>query len=516
MIFALPLAGRELHRLALRPRIHLLKMIFVGGVFSLVYLYYQSLYQVTTEQSGFLQVMGRGRDLFHFIFRVQHYSICLVLPLLMSGAVTQEKENGTLDVLLVTPIGPGGLMKQLFLSRAVPMLIFLFILLPLQAIAYSLGGVTVQDILQAIAALVISGLAVGAFSLAISSVAQTTLSAMLSVYLLGGFLWGIFCLPLTLFSARLKGREENALGAYVILSLFIISNLVLARVLLVKEHFYWKENIQSSVKKKILWLFEKLKLYSPDLRVLPNQDPLYWKEVERCWWGRRGLFITALLTMSMITCLCCLGLRSGSVTFLYQIHTIPQFTLVLWGAVFLVMTLCSIPVLALERDRKTLDVILTTPLSGREILSGKISGLRRLVWLLGLPLSVSFLFHLGLEEFGWQYYVTQVLLFFSLLPAVVWISIWVSIKTRSRTRASVVVVIGLLSWCCVLGVLTFLIPSMKAVFIPLNPLHVLYAQEMGWNQQNYLVWVCIAIFSLLSFTLRAWMLNNADRILGRF
>ena len=99
-----------------------------------------------------------------------------------------------------------------------------------------------------------------------------------------------------------------------------------------------------------------------------------------------------------------------------------------------------------ERSRNTLDVLLTTPLAGRTILIEKSSGLRRLVLVAAVPLMtlpiIEYMrqpgvlngFEVNIMSFVWS--VVAALVW---LPAIAWFALWVSTRVPSQTRASLLV-----------------------------------------------------------------------------
>ena len=132
---------------------------------------------------------------------LQFGAVFAFLPAMMSGVLTYEKERDSLALLFLTDLRPWEIILQKYLGRLIPMLTFLLLSMPLTALAYSLGGITLDDLIRSGYMVLLACLQVGAFSLMCSAWCRTSLSAFLCAYL--GC--GLFYLSPVLFLAILDG-----------------------------------------------------------------------------------------------------------------------------------------------------------------------------------------------------------------------------------------------------------------------------------------------------------------------
>jgi hypothetical protein len=107
-----------------------------------------------------------------------------------------------------------------------------------------------------------------------------------------------------------------------------------------------------------------------------------------------------------------------------------------------------------ERVGQTLEVLLTTPLKATEIIRQKERALRRLEWILAVPLITIF----GSRAFimageysrtyvDWvSYFVLMVLSVMIYLPMITWLSLWIGLRVRTRFQAILAALGALTGW----------------------------------------------------------------------
>jgi ABC-type transport system involved in multi-copper enzyme maturation permease subunit len=148
--------------------------------------------QITIAQGS----SGRGKDLYWIFVLVQAALIFVVLPAIASGALAQEREQRTLEPLLLTPLTP----LQIVWGKAAGVLslggLLLLGTLPLTSLCFLLGGVSPGELVAAYVALL--GLALFTASIGIYCSAKwtNTIHATLWCY----FLLPFFIMFLALFS----------------------------------------------------------------------------------------------------------------------------------------------------------------------------------------------------------------------------------------------------------------------------------------------------------------------------
>ncbi len=132
--------------------------------------------------AGAGETLGRGHAHFLGLLIFQLAALYLIVPVLTAGAITAEKERGTLALLLVTTLSPRQIVLQKYASRMTPILSFVFLSFPLMAITYTFGGVTITDLVLGIVLLIYTCVALGAFAILCSACFRTTVEALCATY----------------------------------------------------------------------------------------------------------------------------------------------------------------------------------------------------------------------------------------------------------------------------------------------------------------------------------------------
>ena len=168
-----PLLGKELIEQSARKQIYVIRIVYALVLFAAFCFYYV---RNVSGLSGL--TFGRGLAPFSFLVSAQTGAIFLFLPPMMAGAVAREKERDTLGLLFLTDLTPWELILQKYIGRLIPMLTLLLLSLPLLAVAYSLGGVSVELLFSSAMTLFFTCLAVGALALECSAHQATTFQAL--------------------------------------------------------------------------------------------------------------------------------------------------------------------------------------------------------------------------------------------------------------------------------------------------------------------------------------------------
>jgi hypothetical protein len=221
-----------------------------------------------------------------------------------------------------------------------------------------------------------------------------------------------------------------------------------------------------------------------------------------------------------------------------------------WLTVAMLVTVTSAGVFSGERGRQTLDILLTLPMSGRQIVLDKVAGVRRLVLVCAIPLLTCVCFEAWwrdvLRDYAdtyyraqyrfiwWMYLPTAVSLVLTYLPLLSWLSIWIGLQTKSPTRATLVSLVVVVAWC-ILPLIVVLIgwelfrdPGMNSgienhgfgMLLQLSPLGLLCQSEFDSIQRLSEIpfvpmLVNMLFYGSITLVLKYNVLSNADRLLGR-
>lgn len=434
--YGLPLLTKELIEQAARRRTYVIRVLY-----AVLLQCFGFLLAVETLQSFGMNpfgALGRGGMLFSKLTALQFTGVYLFMPALVCGVITQEKERDSLMLLLLTRLGPWTIVFEKLLSRLIPMATLLLLCLPLQALAYSLGGVSPQMLWGSQWMLLVTAIQMATLALACSCWFRTTAGAFMASYLIGLImLFG----PLVLFgiTAMVFGdgmtspsrtflfqvlrdlgvvRTETQFlfpfflaaqffelvsggGAGSSFQLFLSSLptigcsvvfFCLARLFLVPRAFVAPFNPLLEMFRGIDRGLERLNqnrftagrvLVRDDAR-FPETEPLAWRETAKRSLGRTRYLIRILLLMLLpIFFFLWLGLLNsfeacGIAAIILQPAT--------WFLSILLTAVGAVSLIAGERSHQTLDVLSTLPLTGQEIVLQKFRGVRRLILILWVPL----------------------------------------------------------------------------------------------------------------------------------
>lgn len=589
----LPLLSKELIEMANRRRTYIIRtvyaLLFLGCV---GFIYMDNLAPLMTNP---LAMLGRGRDIFKAMVSLQFAAIYILLPAITCGVITQEKERNSLGLLLITRLSPATIILEKYLGRLISMLTFLMLGLPILAFAYSLGGVSPAMFVNGLWLLLLAMLQVAALGVLCSSYFRTTVAAFIATYLIGFLM--LFGLPIAyelnllyyqnaadlivdviqripylgelLPPGNRPNQEINFLfyapywfdrfswtagGTSVVRTvIFSIPILLSTFVFLIFAHFYLvrraflpSNNFLLKVFKKLDLLFSKINnnrvtrgivLVKDNVR-LPESKPIAWRETSKKSLGTFRYLFRILVLMEVPILFLCIIIATGDPQ-----PIVPGAVMLLWliwGITALFLAVSATSLIAGERSHETLDVLLTTPISGAELLDQKIAGVKRLCLVLLIPLLTIVLFETWWKwenfqmnrghqyETQWLPYLVGSLLTLGIyLPMLVYLFCWIGMKIKSQTKAILTALGSILVWCLLPFILAFplfiLIPNLKedsvlyglflgpASYLVMNEVAEFHAFGSAWPPLvvNAIIYGgCLLLF-------RTLCRNHIDENLGR-
>lgn len=137
-----------------------------------------------------------GKAVFATVVIVQIFMITFITPAFTAGAITGERERKTYELLRTTLLPASGVVLGKLSSALTYMLLLILAAVPLEALAFMLGGVSVGELVLAQVILLAAAFFFGALGLFLSSVARTTLAATVIGYVVA--LLGTVGLPIIL------------------------------------------------------------------------------------------------------------------------------------------------------------------------------------------------------------------------------------------------------------------------------------------------------------------------------
>jgi hypothetical protein len=593
-LLSLPLLQRELLEQSARRRTYVIRvvyaMLFFIGCLSII------LPAMSRTGSSPLGILGAGRHIFRSIVGFQFAGIYLFIPALTCGVLTIEKERNTLGLLFLTKLGPGTIILEKLLSRLLPMYALMLCSLPLLAFSMSFGGVNTLDLFVGSWFLFLTAFQICSIAVACSAVFRTTTGALLACYavmfVLGFGLpivdwmvldntivsWmgrslifgrvsgpaGLFCFVGCVgFLIHMEGgmfglTSWQAFWVSLVMGVPLICSgllaLLVARLCLVRRAFLPASNTVLKLLRSVDRIFQALNnnrvtrgiVLIHESTTEPGYSPIAWRETHKRSLGQTRYLIRILLLLEVPVLFVIIRMISqiANSNDVWN-PALSITTTVVWIVSALLITITSASLIAGERGRETLDVLLTLPMSGRDILLNKVAGVYRLAWICAVPLVTCISFGVwwrgvipfrdprgGIVVTGVQHWLTELSMVAIYLPLMIWLALWIGLKIKSPTRAMLGALVAVVAWCVLplVGIAMiwnlFISPhenignSGYGMLLQLSPLALLMFSGGGalsLLSQSPLVpmMINVLLYGGCTLLLRAWVLVSADQLLGR-
>ena len=415
----MPLLAKELAEQAVRRRTYIVRFLYTAVLFSVgLFIIYGR------GASGGVAKLGQGQEMFNQMFRLQFGAIILVLPATCAGALAGEKERESLSLLLLTTIPRGLIVLQKLLSRVIPMLAFVVLSFPLMATAYSFGGVQTSQLFISLVFLVLLTVTVGAVSIMCSTYCRTTVEAYVASYfcLLG---MSVFIGPVMSSMSEQADLTAGLVVTCTLFAPFTLGAFLLSCLFLYDRAFVPPKNFLMSIFRWVDGFFNNMNHVTGGVVLVqdgdpyPDADPIGWRETAK---KSLGTFRYLFRILVMIELPILLISQMVRINLVQTESSMSMLLYAVWCIALVLTAIHSASVVSTERSRQTLDVLLVSPISGREILSRKLSGVRRLFWTLMVPFTTIFLFQHWFHGFqkDVRYLILSYGSVFTVLPLVMW------------------------------------------------------------------------------------------------
>ncbi len=123
-----------------------------------------------------------GQAIFGVLSAFELLLICFIAPGFTAGAISLEREKQTLDLLVSTPMRPGAIVVGKLLAALAFILLMITAAIPLNAIAFMYGGVTIGDLVRQQVVLFSAALGLGTIGLFFSALLKRTQAATVLTY----------------------------------------------------------------------------------------------------------------------------------------------------------------------------------------------------------------------------------------------------------------------------------------------------------------------------------------------
>ena len=326
-----------------------------------------------------------AKRLVNLFFLGQYVLASLMAPSFAAGAITGEKERKSYEMLLATPMRPSAIILGKLLASLCHLAILIFASLPIVMLCLPLGGVSLYEVLAAYLSLILSVLTFGMISLAASSYFRRTASSLLVSYLLilPLAMLGVLCWNALADSGSFRlfaiVTVLPVVGGAIIVTLFGATSRRLLYPPDVGSEGKEVVDLEQESKQAVGLIIQRDqfpdKLFAPAKRtdlLADGSNPVYDKEMRSEIFAQGTLMLRVVIQVSMLLAIplmaACLYMKPEWAP--WYISYVVLFNMLV-GPVFSAGSVTS------ERERETLDLLLTTILSPEQILGAKLfSGLR--------------------------------------------------------------------------------------------------------------------------------------------
>lgn len=230
-------------------------LVLMSGFASLLYFAYAASTNVTTGPQG--QIVGK--IVFGGIVGIELFLVCFISPAFTAGAISGEREHRTYDLLRTTLLPARSLVTGKLTSAVSFIILLLLAAVPLQSLAFLLGGVAPEEVLISLGILVTTALAFGTVGVFFSALMRRTLGASVLTYsfallaTLGLPLLLLTLIPITsVFYYNTPEPLVEALliyGGGFLVAINPVATAIATEVILVQEHtaFYFTIPLNNGV-----------------------------------------------------------------------------------------------------------------------------------------------------------------------------------------------------------------------------------------------------------------------------
>ena len=319
------------------------------------------------------------------VFLGQYVLAALMAPSFAAGSIAGEKERMTYEMLLASPIRPESIVLGKLVAALTHLAILIFASLPIVMLCLPLGGVSFYEVLAAYLALIASVITFGMISVAAGSFFSRTSSALVVSYLMilplalmGVLFWG----AMSQFGETRLNMAMTVIPGFAAAVTIVLFYICSSRMLYPpdfgsegKEVINIEEENKNAIGVVIVRDQFPDRLLAPPNRntLMPEgTNPVYDKEMRSEIFGQGTLMLRLAIQVSMFLALPLMAYFLFIAPHLtpWYVSYVVLFNLLI-GPVFSAGSVTS------ERERQTLDLLLTTSITPWQILWGKLlSGLR--------------------------------------------------------------------------------------------------------------------------------------------
>src|SRR5258705_1778661 len=182
LIPANPILVRVVQAGGKRKRDLLIRCAYLGILlFLVIFLLLQA--SGNLASASLSELSKQSSEIFYYMSYAQLALVALLAPIFTAGAITQEKDSQTYDILLATPLTNGQIVLGSLLSRLFFVVALLVSGIPIFAITQIFGGVAISSITMSFLIACATAFVTGALAMAIAVFKVGTRRTIFSFYL---------------------------------------------------------------------------------------------------------------------------------------------------------------------------------------------------------------------------------------------------------------------------------------------------------------------------------------------
>ncbi len=170
-------------------------LVLISSFVVLIYLFMAESVPISNFDPDFRQNLGKS--IFGTVILVELLLVSFIGPGLTAGAITSERERQTFDLLKTTLLTPTALIFGKLGAAIAYLILLIFATLPIQSLAFLLGGVGLSEIVISSILLLVSAVFFCTLGLFFSNIFKRTLAATVTSY--GSILFSVFALVFFIF-----------------------------------------------------------------------------------------------------------------------------------------------------------------------------------------------------------------------------------------------------------------------------------------------------------------------------
>jgi len=393
-----PVLQRELISNLRAPRAFLLMLVYQIALASVVLIAYPRDIKIDLSRES-----ASAQRLVDFFFVGQFAIASLMAPSFTAGAITGEKERKTYEMLLASPLRPWVIVSGKLIAAVAHLVVLVSGSLPIIMLCLPLGGVSIYELLAAYVGLLSAIFLFGSISMYCSSYFKRTSASLVVSYVL--------ILPILIVGvvSWLSLAQQGDLRLFItitfvplfcVLAGFAMLNVTARRLLYPPDVGSQGSEVVDldQEQREAVGLVIQRDQFPDNLFAPPRQktmmddksNPVYDKEMHAELFSQGTLMLRLVIQLSMVLAIPLMAVLLFLMPNLasYYVGYVLVFN-VLAAPVFTAGSITS------ERERQTLDLLLTTTISSWEIMWGKLLAGYRVSFVLTsflmFPLLLSFL-----------------------------------------------------------------------------------------------------------------------------